>query len=974
MSTPTRKADASSSNLTPADVTAWRATLQVGSGSGAIPTGNLVWVDAVNGDDATGERGRQDLPFATIAAAITASVSGDAVSVLPGNYPEFELSPKDGTALVMDAGASVGGVDDVGRSFVIGDGGVAKSFSVIGGEISHHIPDDSIETAARGLVVSHAGSEVFASVVSIEVSHWESFDFAAVAEAGSLTLEADRLIAQGNYAIFVQQGSAVVRARLITGGLDKAFYLNGTGSLDVAASLISSAGTGPENNGGTLIISGGRIETPDICLSHSGGSTTVAGCVLRCTSNSQVLAAQSSGLRVIGCRLETGASTVSAYNGSILLVGCTGNKPLGGTVTNTGTPYFVDGDTAGGDVVGPASAISGGVALFSGTTGKIIADGGTLGTAAFTSTSAFATAAQGALADSATQPGDAATTLAMATARLLGRSTAGAGAVEEITIGSNLTLSGGTLSATGGGGSGDVVGPASAVSGNVSLFDGTTGKLIKDGGTLGSAAFTTTSAFATAAQGALADSATQPGDAATTLNMATARLLGRSTAGAGAVEELVVGSGLSLSAGTLSATGGGTGDVVGPASAVSGGVALYDGTTGKLIKDGGVLGTAAFTTVASLQPTITGAATTITDANLTASRAVVSNASGKVAVSAVTDTELGYLSGTTSAVQTQLNAKAALITGGASSITLTNLTASRALVSDGSGKVAASSVTDTELGYVSGVTSALQTQLNAKQPTITGGASSITLTNLTASRALVSDGSGKVAVATVTATELGYVSGVTSAIQTQFTGKANTGAITATGITMNTARLLGRTTAAAGAVEEISVGAGLSLSAGELTATGGGGGGKVLQIVQATELGTQSVAGTTYASVLSASITPSSASSRVLVLYNVSVGNPTSSAAAFKLQRGGSDILIADAAGSRQRVTQYVYSTNAAVYQFASMSYLDSPSTTSATTYSVAMAAAIAGNTVYIGRSHADSDSSSVGRCVSTILLLEIAA
>lgn len=55
---------------------------------------------------------------------------------------------------------------------------------------------------------------------------------------------------------------------------------------------------------------------------------------------------------------------------------------------------------------------------------------------------------------------------------------------------------------------------------------------------------------------------------------------------------------------------------------------------------------------------ITGGASTIATANLTASRALVSNSSGKVAVSAVTATQLGYLSGVTSAIQTQLDAKA----------------------------------------------------------------------------------------------------------------------------------------------------------------------------------------------------------------------------------------------------------------------------------------------------------------------------
>lgn len=58
------------------------------------------------------------------------------------------------------------------------------------------------------------------------------------------------------------------------------------------------------------------------------------------------------------------------------------------------------------------------------------------------------------------------------------------------------------------------------------------------------------------------------------------------------------------------------------------------------------------------------------------------------------------------------------ITGGASSISNVNLTINRALISDASGKVAVSSVTNTELGYLSGVTSAIQTQINGKQESL----------------------------------------------------------------------------------------------------------------------------------------------------------------------------------------------------------------------------------------------------------------
>jgi len=191
---------------------------------------------------------------------------------------------------------------------------------------------------------------------------------------------------------------------------------------------------------------------------------------------------------------------------------------------------------------------------------------------------------------------------------------------------------------------------------------------------------------------------------------------------------------------------------------------------------------------------IQGAVSTITTGNLTASRAVVSDGSGKVAISPVTSTEIGYLDGVTSAIQTQLDTKGtttedaaiearrvANIAGAVSTITTGNLTASRAVVSDGSGKVSASAVTSTELGYVDGVTSAIQTQIDSKQATITGAATTIDDADLTASRALVSDGSGKVAVSAVTSTEIGYLDGVSSAIQTQLNTKAPLAGATFTG-------------------------------------------------------------------------------------------------------------------------------------------------------------------------------------------------
>ena len=145
----------------------------------------------------------------------------------------------------------------------------------------------------------------------------------------------------------------------------------------------------------------------------------------------------------------------------------------------------------------------------------------------------------------------------------------------------------------------------------------------------------------------------------------------------------------------------------------------------------------------------------------------------------------------------------------------------------------------------------VQTALASKQDTVVGGASTITEDNLTASRALVSNSSGKVAVSTVTSTELGYLDGVTSNVQTQLNKKlekapvtsvnSKTGAVqlnaSDVGALPNTTVIPTKTSqldndsgfisdipiASATQLGGVKVGAGLSVTAnGVLSATGGG--------------------------------------------------------------------------------------------------------------------------------------------------------
>lgn len=71
-----------------------------------LPTGNQLWVDAVNGSDATGTRGMSAKPFLTLAAARTAAQSGDVIVVRPGTYNENNLG-KNGVSWYFFPGAKI---------------------------------------------------------------------------------------------------------------------------------------------------------------------------------------------------------------------------------------------------------------------------------------------------------------------------------------------------------------------------------------------------------------------------------------------------------------------------------------------------------------------------------------------------------------------------------------------------------------------------------------------------------------------------------------------------------------------------------------------------------------------------------------------------------------------------------------------------------------------------------------------------
>jgi len=154
--------------------------------------------------------------------------------------------------------------------------------------------------------------------------------------------------------------------------------------------------------------------------------------------------------------------------------------------------------------------------------------------------------------------------------------------------------------------------------------------------------------------------------------------------------------------------------------------------------------------------------------------------------------------------------------------------------------------------------------------------------------------------------------------------------------------------------------------------------GGILQVLQYNYTSSMSVATASYiATPLTLTITPSSTSSRILVRAVLHVGMSGGNEGAHgRLYRNGSVINEAtgDASSNRDRAWFHCGSHYTAYEQYsASPEYLDSPNTTSATTYTVYVRAHSASYPFRINSNENDNDAGESSRTISTITLMEIA-
>ena len=156
--------------------------------------------------------------------------------------------------------------------------------------------------------------------------------------------------------------------------------------------------------------------------------------------------------------------------------------------------------------------------------------------------------------------------------------------------------------------------------------------------------------------------------------------------------------------------------------------------------------------------------------------------------------------------------------------------------------------------------------------------------------------------------------------------------------------------------------------------------GNILQVVQTVKtdtFSTTSPAETAFVDTgLSVAITPSATSSKILILWNMQIGASGNNVTYMRLQRGSTDILLADTSSTRVRTSQALGGNYDSLYKLDVVAgqYLDSPSTTSATTYKWVWASN-GSDSAYMNRSGRDHTTTNDedARTTSSITAMEVA-
>jgi hypothetical protein len=320
--------------------------------SRAVPTGRLLWVDAVKGNDALAVREALSVPLKTLAKARDSAVGGDTIMVLPGSYNEHDLL-RNGVNWYFFPGAVVhytgGGVaifstEDTGVGAFIGGYGEFESDATTVIDVSENGANLLIQ--ARKLTANDAVcvSVTAPTTGTLKLHVMEKIKGINALSKGGLSscvVEADEMEGGESYCIHYVAGNLSVSARCIT-----------------AVSVAVNVGSG--GSGGRLLIDAGEIisEGAD-AVAYNASAPTLIIRNARIKGNSSAVNIGSSAankVMLMSCLgLADGTNAITAaYNNTYVQIpgGWAANKgshnyvKFGSTLTTTSPGGFIETNSA----------------------------------------------------------------------------------------------------------------------------------------------------------------------------------------------------------------------------------------------------------------------------------------------------------------------------------------------------------------------------------------------------------------------------------------------------------------------------------------------------------------------------------------------------------------------------------------------------------------------------------------------------
>lgn len=291
--------------------------------SAPVLTGNVLYVDDVNGNDGTAVSGDLNKPYLTLLAAQTAASIGDTIVVYPGTYTTGALG-KNRVNWYFFPGAQVS-FTVTGWSIPLS--GSSQSYSVYGfGEfvsVSNFVTlqssgDYYIESVSMNGVALLIGNNSNTTIKSRSVT---------MVSGGTITSSAvsiDSLDIDTGTGLSVSTGANVTINGAVTGGtisLNGSFTLNGTMNA-------SSVGAAITANSGTHAINGSVSNSGGVAIQHNGGSLTISSGRVSTSTSAAPITKTILGGRIVlnNAYLRGGSGATNSISSSVaVIVDCLGS-------------------------------------------------------------------------------------------------------------------------------------------------------------------------------------------------------------------------------------------------------------------------------------------------------------------------------------------------------------------------------------------------------------------------------------------------------------------------------------------------------------------------------------------------------------------------------------------------------------------------------------------------------------------------